>query len=87
MNTNELVTKAIREGMEYSDQNTSVHRQHFQTEDVDRMVSTLSAGLIVLTEAELFDIISVAFKNGSHDEVLTDYEYASRIMREVKGGE
>jgi hypothetical protein len=82
MNTNELVTKAIRETLMYSGHSPKLHREY-----IDRIASTLSAGLIVLTEAELFDIISVAFKNGSHDEVLTDYEYASRIMREVKGGE
>lgn len=76
MNTNELVTKAIMDNVEAYD-----------SEAIKKYASTLSAGLIVMTEAELFDIISVAFKNGSHDEVLTDYEYASRIMREVKGGE
>ena len=90
MNAKLFAEKAIREGMEYSDQNTNIHRQHFQTEDVDRLASTLSASLVVLMEERLKEIVACAYHTGQDDSEHTLEEppddYASRIMREVKEG-
>lgn len=88
MNANELVTKAIYEGRWLSGGNFWDEPQ-----EVERIASTLSAGLIVLTEERLKEIIFASITEGRTVGTCLDYgkemanEYASRIMREVRGGE
>jgi hypothetical protein len=102
MNANELVTKAIREGMEYvgGKEVLDYDKEHF--DNVDRMASTLSARLIVLTEERLREILTMVYQRAilcaalyppgcgeNTAEIFKEdaKETASRIMREVKGGE
>lgn len=76
MNAKQFAEKAIIEGMK---------REY---EDVDDIAESLSAGLIVLTEDELRKLLTKSFLFGCDPmwHVGAD-ETASRIMREVKGGE
>ena len=84
MNTKELVTKAIRAGIKYSEDT-----YWDEPKELDRMASTLSLGLITLTEERLREIILSAFWNGQDSNqdpgIPGVADYASRIMREVRG--
>ena len=93
MNTKELVTKAIREGLKYVDETPVERIKKHEAEDIDRMASTLSSGLVTLTEEELKGLLVDAVIRGSaiidkvpsHTNEIAEC-YAARIMREVKEG-
>ena len=84
MDTKELIMQAIRSGGVIAGGSPLVHPYQFSEENADLIASTLSSGLVTLTEERLREILVAAWltgwQSGTDDYPNGGHAYASRII-------